>query len=324
MNLTALGSIGKFISNVGFQIKKHSPEIMIVGGIIGGATATVLACVATAKSVDVVEDAKEKLEEIDDNLNKADGYTEEDAKKDKKDVYLHTAGKLALNYAPAAGVGIASTVSILGGTGILNKRNAVLASSLAATIGEFDEYRKKLKEKFGEDGERIDRELRFGTETLELKEKVTGDDGKTKTIKRKVNAISDDEDFDGYRRIFDPRNPYWDKDMTYCEVFLSARQAMFNDRLKAYGYVFLNDVLEELGFPKTRVGQEVGWIYDPDNPNHNGDNYIDFGITPVEIIRKDGANDYRLIENGMRHSGYLLDFNVDGSVLNKASFPDQK
>ena len=134
--------------------------------------------------------------------------------------------------------------------------------------------------------------------------------------------IDSDSSFDGYRRVFDPRNSYWDTDQTYNEVFLSARQAMFNDKLKANGYVFLNEVLEELGFEKTRVGQEVGWVYDPDNPNI--DNYIDFGITPVEIIRKDGANDYTYVENGRRNSGFLLDFNVDGSVLNKASFPDQK
>ena len=322
MNLTVFNSLGKAFSTIGFQIRKHSPEIMIVGGIIGGAGATVLACIATAKSAEVVEEAKEELAEIDENLNGEDNeYTEEDAKKDKRSVYIHTGGRLALMYLPSVGLGIASVASILGGTGILNKRNAVLASSLAASIGEFNEYRKRLVEKFGEDGERIDKELRFGTEEVDIKEKIEDGNGKTKTVKKKVTAISNSEDFDGYRRVFDPRNPYWDKDPTYCEVFLSARQAMFNDRLRAYGYVFLNDVLEELGFPKTRVGQEVGWIYDPNNGNI--DNYIDFGITPVQIIRKDGQDEYTYIENGDRCSGYLLDFNVDGSVLNKASFPDQ-
>lgn len=324
MNLSALS---RTVNTVSFALRKNAPLIMVVGGILGGAATTVLACVATAKSEEVVNEAKMNLDLIDDHLknpelNKIDNYTEEDAKKDKRGVYLHTAGKLLLNYAPAIGTGIASTGLILGGTGMLNKRNAILASSLAASIGEFDEYRKRLKEKFGEDGDRIDKELRFGTNTLELKEKVVDDNGKSKLVKRKVTTVDVDSSFDGYRRVFDPRNSYWDTDQTYNEVFLSARQAMFNDKLKANGYVFLNEVLEELGFEKTRVGQEVGWVYDPDNPNI--DNYIDFGITPVEIVRKDGANDYTYVENGRRNSGFLLDFNVDGSVLNKASFPDQK
>ena len=319
-----LAGLSKTINTISYQLRRHAPEIMIIGGIVGGVASTVLACIATAKSTEVIGEAKENLDIIDKHQNdpEFDGYTEENAKKDKRNVYLHTAGKLALNYAPAVGVGIASAASILGGTGVLNKRNAVLASSLAASIGEFDEYRKRLKEKFGEDGDRIDKELRFGTETLELKEKVVGDDGKAKKVKTKISAIDKNENFDGYRRIFGPRNPYWDKDQTYNEVFLSARQAMFNDKLIAHGYVFLNEVLEELGYEKTRVGQEVGWVYDPDNPNI--DNYIDFGITPVELIRKDGSNEYTYVENGSRTSGFLLDFNVDGSVLNKAAFADKK
>ena len=324
MNLTALNSFSKAVNKISFQLRRHAPEIMIVGGVIGGAVTTVLACVATVKAQEVVEEAKVNLDIIDKEANDPDNekYTAEEAKKDKKEVYLKTAGKLVLTYAPAIGTGIASTASILGGTGILNKRNAILASSLAASIGEFDEYRKRLREKFGEDGERIDKELRFGTDTLELKEKVVDDNGKAKTVKSKITAIEDTEDFDGYRRVFDPRNPYWDRDQTYNEVFLSARQSMFNDKLVAHGYVFLNEVLEELGFPKTRVGQEVGWVFDPDNPKI--DNYIDFGITPVEIIRKDGSNEYTYLENGSRNSGFLLDFNVDGSVLNKAPFVDKK
>lgn len=323
MGLAIFNSLSKLVSSVGYQTKKHLPEILIASGIVGGTAATVFACVATVKSLDVVEETKEDLEAISKKVeDPKEEYTEEEASKDKKKVYMKSAGKIALNYAPAAGLYVASTISILGGAGILNKRNAVLASSLAATIGEFDEYRKKLREKFGEDGERIDKELRFGTKTLELKEKVTDDDGKTKTIKKKVDSVDDETDFDGYRRLFDPRNPYWDKDQTYNEVFLSARQAMFNDKLRAHGYVFLNEVLEELGYQKTHAGQVVGWVFDPNNPNI--DNYIDFGITPVEIIRKDGTNDYKVVENGNRTSGFLLDFNVDGSVLNRAPFPDQK
>ena len=319
--VTAFNSLGRVVSQVGLQTKRHLPQIMIVSGVIGGVFTTVLACVATAKSSEVVGETQEELEVIQRNLADPDNekYTEVEAKADKRKVYLHSAGKLAKNYAPALLVGTASIISILGGTGMLNKRNAILASSLAASIGEFEDYRKKVIEKFGEDGENIDKELRFGAKKVEITENVSDDGSVTAT--HEATAIVN-TDFDGYRRVFTIGNPYWDKDSTYCEVFLSSRQAMFNDKLIANGYVFLNEVLEELGFPKTRVGQEVGWVFDP--KNSTGDNYIDFGITPVEIVRKDGVDSYRVIENGTRNSGYLLDFNVDGSVLNKAAFPDKK
>ena len=322
--VAALSSLGKACSTLGFTLKKYAPQIMVIGGIVGGAGATVLACIATSKSAEVINEAKEELDTIQKNLEdpEREKYTEVEAKADKKKVHLRTAGRLAKNYAPAAVVGAASVVSILGGTGILNKRNAALASSLAVSVGEFEDYRRRLIEKFGEDGEEIDKELRYGTKKVEVKEKVTDDDGKQKVVKKKINVVDDDQKFDGYVRMFDPSNPYWDKDPTYCDVFLNSKQAMFNDRLKAYGYVFLNDVLEELGFPRTRTGQEVGWIHDPSNPNI--DNYIDFGITPVEIVRKDGDGQYTYIKDGSRNSGWLLEFNVDGSILNKANFPDKK
>ena len=62
---------------------------------------------------------------------------------------------------------------------------------------------------------------------------------------------------------------------------------------------------------ETEAGQVVGWIYDPENPNHNGDNYVDFGILDVYNKQK------RRFINGHERS-VLVDFNVDGDILEKA------
>lgn len=325
--LTTFNSLNGVLNKIVFQLKKHSPEILIVGGIIGGAVSTVLACVATVKASEVVNEAQEELETIQktlNNTNSADSfdYTEEDAENDRKKVYLHTAGKMALLYAPAVGIGAASAVSVLGGTGILNKRYAMAAASCAASISEFKEYRKHLIEKFGDEGEQIDRELRHGIKAIEIKEKVTDEDGKTKTVKSKVNVIEETSSCNGYKRVFDCRNPYWDKDTCYNELFLRAKQNYFNDKLIADGHVFLNDVLKDLGFPTTRMGQEVGWIYDPSNDKI--DNYIDFGMCVANVIKhEDGNETYDIANAGRRNNVVLLDFNVDGSVLNKVDWPDQ-
>ena len=298
-------SIGSIVSKVGFWGKQHAPQIMIVGGIAGGAAATVLACVATTKVKPVIESAKEELAAI---PNDSD-----DTKKQRAMVYLKTTGKVAVTYAPAAGIGAASVASILGGAGILNKRNTSLAMGLAATTSSFREYRDRLIERFGEEGEEIDKQLRFGTKTVELKEKVTDKDGKTKTVKKEVEVIDGNKrnrEFD-YVRIFDWHNPCWDTNVDLSEFFLRAQQSIANDKLRAHGYVFLNDVLDSIGFPTTRVGQEVGWLYNPDDPNI--DNYIDFGIHEVKI---DDEGTYRTV--------IMLDFNVDGSILNKVDWPDQE
>lgn len=309
--LPILASVGQTFNKIGFWSRSHAPEIMIVGGVIGGVAGTVLACIATTKMTDVISEAQAEIDEIDKKLNdpdvSPDEYTQEDAKKDKRRVYLRTAGKTAKLYLPSLLVGSASVASVLGGSGILNKRNASLAAGLAASTASAKELRDRIIERYGED---VYNELRYGVKSVELKEKIIDEDGKTKTVKTTVDVAEDDATFEGYQRSFDSRNPYWDKDQAYNWMFLRFKQNFFNDKLRADGYVFLNDVLTELGFPKTRAGQEVGWVYDPNNPNI--DNYVDFGAFEVVLHERNGER------------AILLDFNVDGSVINKAKWNDGK
>lgn len=306
--MSLLTSIGNVAKQVGFWGKQHAPQLLVGAGIASGAGCVVLACIATAKATDVVGEAQVELEAIEDTLKSPEikDYTEEQAKKDRMRVYLQKGKKLAVLYAPAVGAGAASVLCILGGTNILNKRNAAISAGLAASLSEFREYRKRLIEKFGEEGEQIDKELRYGTTTVEEKEKITDENGKSKTIKVKKNILEDSFDGSGYKRVFDCRNPYWDKDPDYNELFLKARERQFNDKLRATHHLFLNEVLESLGFPTTKMGQVVGWRIDPDDTT--ADNYIDFRM-------------FEVIEDG-RHV-FMLDFNVDGSILDKVDWNDQ-
>ena len=40
---------GRFISDTQYQLKKHSPEILVAAGIVGTVIGTVMACKATLK-----------------------------------------------------------------------------------------------------------------------------------------------------------------------------------------------------------------------------------------------------------------------------------
>lgn len=88
--------------------------------------------------------------------------------------------------------------------------------------------------------------------------------------------------------------------------FLRSCQQYANDKLKADGYLFLNDVYDMLGIPRSKAGQIVGWVYDPKNPI--GDNYVDFGIYDINREKN------RDFVNGYERT-ILLDFNVDGNIL---------
>ena len=98
-----------------------------------------------------------------------------------------------------------------------------------------------------------------------------------------------------YAKIFDKSNINWNKDQEVNLMFIKQCQQRANDLLKKRGTVFLNEVYEMLGLPRTQEGCVVGWHYDEKNPI--GDNYIDFDLFNVSVLN--------LI---------AIDFNVDGRV----------
>ena len=108
-----------------------------------------------------------------------------------------------------------------------------------------------------------------------------------------------------YARYFDSRNPAWNKDVEFNKMFLVQQQTYANAALVNKKYLFLNDVYDMLGFPRTKAGQVVGWVYDENNAI--GDNYIDFGI-----FNEDNTDFVNGCENAV-----WLDFNVDGMILDR-------
>lgn len=76
--------------------------------------------------------------------------------------------------------------------------------------------------------------------------------------------------------VFDSTNPNWTADSTHRKLFLRSVQNYMNNRLIKYGYVFLNEVHDALGFPRTSKGQTHGWFWE------EGSKTVDFIITERE------------------------------------------
>ena len=57
-------SMNGFLSKTSFQLKKHSPEILVVAGVIGVVTSAVMACKATTKVGEILDKTKEDVETI--------------------------------------------------------------------------------------------------------------------------------------------------------------------------------------------------------------------------------------------------------------------
>jgi hypothetical protein len=299
-----ISSVSRGFHGLGFKFKKYSPEILLTTGIVSGVCCVISACKATRK-LDAVMEKKRKFEEDFDSYIKdngfSDDYTEEDAKKDLAVVNLQTGWDVVKLYAPAVGFGLVSIAAILGSHNILNKRYLASAAAYTATLTDFNNYRGRVVERFGEG---LDRELRYNIKTKEVEETVVNEDGTESTVKKTFETV-DPEDLGDYVAIFDEGCKGWTEHAEYNRMFLTQLQAHWNNVLRSEGAVFLNDIRRDLGLPRTRAGQVVGWVYDPKNPDLH--NYIDFGMYNLSKEKtRDFLNCYE--------RNIVLEFNCDGPV----------
>ena len=296
--------IKNMLNKTKLSVVKHGPQFMIIGGVAATVVGAVMACKATLKLSDILDESKDTLDKIHmvENSNNEE-YTEEDAVKDKTIVYVQTGVKLIKNYALPMAVMGAGITSILAGNKILKNRYAALTAAYATLDSSFKGYRERVKERFGEE---VEREIRYN---LQVEKHIVTDDEGNVTEKEVVVAPADIDGYSPYAQFYDVGNHNWEEDLSARLLFLNAQQQYANDLLKSRGYLYLNEVYENLGLNKTKAGQVVGWIYDPEH-NDVGDNYVDFGI--YNVNRRNCID----FVNGDCEA-ILLDFNVDGNIWEK-------
>lgn len=306
-----LTKVTGLLSRAGFQIQKHSPEILVVVGVVGTVASAVIACRATTKISGILQGPKEDIRQIHDlmaneTMAEANEYTKKDGVKDLTVVYIQTGLKVAALYAPAVILGVASLTCILTSHNILQKRNFALATAYAAIDKGFKEYRNRVVERFGKD---VDHQLKFNIKEQNVtKESVDPETGEITTTDE-VAKVVDCAGCSPYARFFDETSVYWEKAAYYNLQFVTQHENYANDILRAKGHLFLNDVYKALGLQPSKAGQVVGWVYIPGK-----DNRVSFGIQEIYKAMADGIIDPKRT--------ILLDFNVDGPILNVAGLEE--
>lgn len=295
-------SVNGVTSKAVMKLKKHSPEILVVAGIAGTVVSAVLACKATTKVAEILDETKGTLDTIHEGMEtgaiNGQEYTTEDGKKGTVVVYAQTGMKLAKLYGPAIILGTLSITSILASNNILRKRNVALGAAYAAIDKSFKEYRGRVIERFGE---QVDTELKYGIKAKKFEEiEVDPETGKEKKVKKTV-MVADPNLQSDYAVYFDSKSRNYETNPDYNRMFLKAQQAFANDKLQTRGHLFLNEVLDDLDLPRTPAGQIVGWTKD------GPDGYVNFRIVEVE----------RETEDGRHEPALLLDFNVEGNIWEK-------
>lgn len=246
----------------------HEAGIEIGAGITCFAVSVVCAAKAAIKSKQVMEEYNKEAMWISASEHEgiyyktnSDGqqevieYNPENAKKDMGKLKRRTVGKLVLTWTPCALGFAAGTGLVLRSHHVMVKSNLGLAAALKTTEVAFDDYRKRVANKYGENEEN---DLYNGVETVE---KTVKEKGKTKKISEQKYV---DIPISPYGRLLSrdtvARDADWDNtsdDYNKCRV--KSVQDMANRKLRRVGKITLNEVYDALGLEGTDDGDVVGW-----------------------------------------------------------------
>lgn len=297
--------------------KKYAPEILTYGGTICMLGGTVLACKQTPKAVAIVEDTKKQLEVIkateeeaaqNNRLVKRDGglisYSQQDYKKDIMIAHVNNIKALAKNYAVPGLMLIGGAAMVLGGHGILRKRNAVAIATLSSVMEGFNKYRSNVIKELGETA---DKHFRFGKGTPDVIETVDAESGEVTQEKTSTDGFADFPDDDPRFFMFSKETApdFYKGNLLMDLAQLRSFQNLATDELRIYGNINVNRIRQICGVKPIDEGLDNGYVVDGD-----GDGYVDFGIFD-RVTGEPKAWVYDCVKEGQ---GIPVELNIDGNI----------
>ena len=271
------------LRKVPFILKTKGPDICFGVGMTSMVAGTVIGCVQTAKNAKRIEVQRDALQKAYKAYKENNG-TKKDIRKAATDLTKTVAKTYAWTIAlEGAGLALASK-----GYSIRKNDAIALSGKLASTVAIYDAYRKRIKEAYGEDADKIG----LGVETKE--KEVTEVDKKTgevKTQKAKVEDWTSAKDL--YLVKFNKNCRGYERDRYVSISYLEGLQTYYTAKLHANGYLWLSTILEEIGLEPSAEQRNVGWLYDKeDMTGRYGDSFVDFGLDANDIAVRQWMNGY--------------------------------
>lgn len=324
-----VNAITNKLGRTGLKIRKVSPDILVVAGIGGVIGATVMACRATKKLDDILDDHQEELNAIktehevvseaenDETVECPSDASEGSYRRSIARTYATTSIRVIRLYGPSMALYGISVACILKSHNILKQRNLAMAAAYEVLDNRFKKYREGVIDKYGEEA---DRDLRFGRRVKEFTEihqdPETGEEIEETVVKEVYDIPEGASDYGfWFSKETCPNSFTGDPiyDLAKAKGILSVFSTLYNTR----GHVLLHEVTDQFGIEQ-RTPQSIvcGWV------KGYGDDYIDFGIDHG-IFARDELGNAILIdpndpeERGYMRNGFWIEPNVDGPIYDK-------
>lgn len=321
-------NLGGKMAKAAMALKGVAPELCVAGSILFGIGCVVTSCIATVKTQPVVKANNERVDDIRkiETFGLDSSNWKEDAplvpvkdltkqnQQNVREIRINTVMTCVKNYAIPAALGVVSIALNIGGNRILRRNLAATTMALAGLTKSFDEYRARV---IADLGKEKDQEYMHGLKkqnNIEIDPKTGEVIGETEDYIAADNSVSqyarwfDEGDWDDVNKRWIHHNLCWKEDAWMNQRTLRSVEREMNQKLVIDGFLFLNDVYRKLGLPLSIDGQIVGWTY-----TGNGDHGVSFGVFDDDP-RQLPCNK-RFMEGKTNRA--LLDFNVDGPIINE-------
>lgn len=210
------------------NVKKYSPQILTVLGIVGMIGTVIMAIKATPKAEELIDAAEERLREETKN---------DEAVLGKKE----TAKCLVKAYWSAAAMGVISTVCFVASNYVSGKRETVMATALGVSEAALHRFQEATLETVSKD-------------TMDaIHAKVADKKLKETPIKESTEVIVASKGetlcFDGYS------GRYFKSDLETIRRIVND----MNEQMLSGEFISLNDLYFNLGLPEVKLGDDLGW-----------------------------------------------------------------
>ena len=291
---------------VSFNVKQHSPEILLVTGIVTFGGTIVTAIIASRKHNELMMDHEVRLEDAKLETLVPVDYDEDEVDEDESGihyevdekarrsavtkVYLETGLSFVKLYSPVVALGCVSMASFIGMHNIQAGRFAGLLGAFNGLKEASERYQQRNIELNGEENHKmclngwkeevVKEEDENGNVYEEVKKVPLEVPGSSASWCNEVFEFCAPELVDGRGNCFKGTPsftgyPHEDK------IYIEAQQRFLQDKLDAGYPVLLNDCLDALKMDRTVMGMVIGWLpgrgdkiifdmSDPDNEDfHN-------------------------------------------------------
>ena len=225
---------------------KHLPAILTFTGVASVGTGFVVGCIQSTKLKDV-------------NAKVQSGIEQDKIKLQEKTevtgvrlipIYLKNGGRYVKLYWLPVTLELAGLAAIVGSHLVHQKRGKELAAAYTALLLTSENYRQAVRNRYGDD---IDTELANGVIVEETETKK----GNKKTTQQ--DKVLTEPNSDEFKIIFKPGCPGWTNAPEIRMSYLRSVERHADSILQIKKSLFLNDILDMLGYPRTKIGQTYGW-----------------------------------------------------------------